>query len=123
MDEHKPKVMLPQLTSEELQVNFNKYALLMGSLIANAVGKFMDTTKELPEEERPHAPAVGAACYVAAHMIADVFIAKGDDRGVQILEGLAATAMMNIPELLTLISSERDDPPEDETPQPNKKLH
>lgn len=111
MDAEKPQVMLPKLQSEELQINFNKYAMLMGSIIASAVGKFMDTTKNLPEEERPHAPAVGAACYVAAHMIADVFIAKGDGRGEQILEGLAATAMLNNPELFASYTYEQDDPP------------
>jgi hypothetical protein len=110
METDKPKVMLPKLQNEELQTKFNTYAMTMGSIIANVVGKFMETTRALPEDQRPDAPTLGAACYVAAHMVADVFISKGDERGQQILEGLAATAMLNTPELFLNYEYEQDDP-------------
>lgn len=94
------RIILPELNDEAENAAFQKHVIAIGALIDRYVGQVMSSQKDWPAEQRANAPAIGAACFAAAYFIAERFMDKQDNRGEQILEGLATIAMLNIPEQL-----------------------
>lgn len=81
----------PEFDNKEFETACRKDAVILASKITLAIHDYLDSVKDKPDE-LPSAYSIGAACYIASHLIGLQLDATRKD---QVAKGLVATAILN----------------------------
>lgn len=79
---------LPALVDEEESANFITHSLALAQKLVEAINSYVDASAEVS------ASSIGAACYIASHVVA---VNCADSRKDLILRGLLLTMAANSP--------------------------
>ena len=103
MSEDKLSVMLPTLDDVEEDKHYRRHAVVLGGKLAIAIAEYLKSFRD--SENPPTAYSIGAACYVAAHVMT---VDLDKERATQLKQALVATAMLNEESLFDLASIPTD---------------
>lgn len=88
----KDELVLPVFNDREFTEMFNKQTLELSDKLIEAVDAWITSFDNAPEDERPTAYAVGAACYAALWKLSATV---GQDERERMLSGCATTLFKN----------------------------
>lgn len=94
MSTEKVDVTLPVLEDSEAHEEFVRHTLALAARLSDTIDEYIGEVAKANPDNAPGAYAVGAACYVAMHVVANN-LPDDDQRAADLKGGLFATMVAN----------------------------